>query len=417
MFRKRRTPATPDIEGLQIFSEKDDRSPAPAFVGRESVLTGVEGTVRRVAKRDAQGGVRLVYGAPGAGKSALLEELARRWRAREAGGAPIPLFVSADDFAEPALVAEAILDTLSPGTTPFSASSRRTAWSARAGFLSRRVETETSRDSPLAEVSGGRRNPWAMLREFAPSQDWPGPVILLIDEAQGMTGDMSNAESSLLKALHEGRHGFPLTAVLSGLSDTLQVLRELGVSRLSEGAAHALGPLSGSECREAVAALLDRHRVKCSAEDRAEWAAAIAERCNGWPQHLHNYLAGAARSLINAGGDLARAELDAALEHGDRARVNYYNARLAGLAPAHGAIRSILSRIPDTGLLTGEVMAMAQRAATGAGFDSGPQLYRALLHAGVLHEDSALMCHCPIPSFRRHILDTLSAESGSLFDR
>ena len=416
MFRKRRTPATPDIEGLRIFSEKGDRSPAPAFVGRESVLAGVEGTVRRVARGDAQGGIRLIYGAPGAGKSALLEELARRWRAREASDAPIPLFVSADDFAEPALVAEAILDTLNPGATPFSASSRRTAWSAQAGFLSRRVETETSRDSPLAEVSGGRRNPWAMLREFAPSQDWPGPMILLIDEAQGMTGDMSNGENSLLKALHEGRHGFPLTAVMSGLSDTHQVLRELGVSRLSEGAAHALGPLSGSECREAVAALLDRHRVKGGAEDRAEWAGAISERCNGWPQHLHNYLAGTARSLIDAGGDLARAELDAALEHGDRARVNYYNARLAGLAPAHGAIRSILSRIPDGGLLTGEVMAMTQRTATETGFDNGPQFYKALLHAGVLHEDGALMCHCPIPSFRRHILDTFSTEPGSLLD-
>ena len=415
MLRDRRTPSTPDIEGLRNFSEQDDRSPAPVFVGREGALADVEGAVRRVAAGDAQGGIRLIYGAPGAGKSALLEELAKRWQSREASDAPTPLFVSADDFAEPALVAETILDALNPGATPFSASSRRTAWSARAGFLSRRVETETSRDSPLAEVSG-RRNPWAMLREFAPSQDWPGPVILLIDEAQGMTGDMPNGESSLLKALHEGRHGFPLTAVLSGLSDTLQVLRELGVSRLSEGAAHALGPLSGSECREAVAGLLDRHRVKGSAENRAEWARAIAVRCNGWPQHLHNYLAGTAISLVDAGGDLARAELDAALDHGDRARVNYYNARLAGLALAHGAIRSILSCIPDGGLLTGEVMAMAQRAATGAGFDSGPQLYRALLHAGVLHEDGALMCHCPIPSFRRHILDTLSAESGSPLD-
>ena len=186
---------------------------------------------------------------------------------------------------------------------------------------------ETSRDSPLAEVTGGRRNPWTMLREFAPPQDWPGPMILLIDEAQGMTGDMSNGESSLLKALHEGRHGFPLTAVLSGLSDTLQVLRTLGVSRLSEGAALALGPLPSVKCGEAVDSLLDRHRVAGTAKVRAEWAAAVAERCKGWPQHLHNYLAGAARSLVEASGDLSRADPGAVLDHGDRARVNYYNPR------------------------------------------------------------------------------------------
>ena len=156
MYRERRIPSTPDIEGLRKFSEQDDRSPAPVFVGRDGALADVEGAVRRVAAGDAQGGIRLVYGAPGAGKSALLEELARRWRSCEASDAPIPLFVSADDFAEPALVAEAVLDTLNPSATPFSASSRRTEWSARAGFLSRRVETEISRvpRSPRSPAAG-----------------------------------------------------------------------------------------------------------------------------------------------------------------------------------------------------------------------------------------------------------------------
>ena len=161
MFRKRRTPATPDIEGLRIFSEKGDRSPAPAFVGRESVLAGVEGTVRRVARGDAQGGIRLIYGAPGAGKSALLEELARRWRAREASDAPIPLFVSADDFAEPALVAEAILDTLNPGATPFpphhvERPGRRKPASFRGAWRRRHPGTPRSPRSPAAGAIHGR---------------------------------------------------------------------------------------------------------------------------------------------------------------------------------------------------------------------------------------------------------------------
>ena len=42
---------------------------------------------------------------------------------------------------------------------------------------------------------------------------------------------------------------------------------------------------------------------------------------------------------------------------------------------------------------------------------NGPQFYKVLLHAGVLHEDGALMRHCPIPSLRRHRLDTISAGS------
>ena len=88
MFRETRTPSAPDIEGLRNFSERDDRSPAPVFVGRVDALADVEGAVRRVAAGDAQGGIRLVYGAPGAGKSALLEEFAKRWQSRDGWPSP-----------------------------------------------------------------------------------------------------------------------------------------------------------------------------------------------------------------------------------------------------------------------------------------------------------------------------------------
>ena len=74
----------PDLEGLRFFSEPSDREPAAFFVGRADETEDIERALAR-ALRHAQAGqrsagaTRLIQGAPGAGKSALLAHLEKKW--------------------------------------------------------------------------------------------------------------------------------------------------------------------------------------------------------------------------------------------------------------------------------------------------------------------------------------------------
>lgn len=73
--RDGRLPPRPDVAGLRAFALEDDRLPPPAFVGRRDVITDIERAAARAAEGGAavRGRTRLVFGAPGAGKTSLLE--------------------------------------------------------------------------------------------------------------------------------------------------------------------------------------------------------------------------------------------------------------------------------------------------------------------------------------------------------
>ena len=68
--RDGRTPAGPDVAGLQAFALEDDRLPPAAFVGRQDIIADIERAVARAAAGGAavRGRTRLVFGAPGGGQ-------------------------------------------------------------------------------------------------------------------------------------------------------------------------------------------------------------------------------------------------------------------------------------------------------------------------------------------------------------
>ena len=70
----------PDLEGLRSFSEPSDRGATPFFVGRAGEIEDIERVLARAlrhaeAGQRSAGATRLIQGAPGAGKSALLAHL------------------------------------------------------------------------------------------------------------------------------------------------------------------------------------------------------------------------------------------------------------------------------------------------------------------------------------------------------
>ena len=406
--RDGRTPPGPDIAGLRAFALEDDRLPPPAFVGRQDIIADIEHAVAQAAAGGAavRGRTRLVFGAPGAGKTALLDELARRWRARAADGAvnaPVPIDCEPGDLTSPVAFTEAVLSALIPDSPYDMATSTTTEGGGGVpGVAGLSVSRTMSVPSLVDSVRAGR-TPWAAIREATQPERLARPVVLLVDETQTMPGDPDgDGRAHLLTELHGGRHGLPIMAVLGGLGDSKQVMARRGISRFARDAVHSLPLLTDTESGEAVERFLARHRVVGDGETRALWRRRIAEACNGWPQHLHNYLCGAARALADAGGDLEHADLDAALAAGDDWRRQYYDARLEGVNADFPAVAEVVGRIPESGAAMHRIVEWC-REATGTAAQ-GSDLHARMIHDGVLQEMPGGLVTCPIPSFRRYIL-------------
>ena len=406
--RDGRTPPRPDIAGLQAFAVEDDRLPPAAFVGRQDIIADIEHAVAQAAAGGAavRGRTRLVFGAPGAGKTALLYELARRWRARAADGdasAPVPVDCQPGELTSPVAFTEVVLSALVPASSFDVAKATTTEGGGGVpGVAGLSVSRTTSVPSLVDSVQAGR-TPWAVVREATHPERRACPVVLLVDEAQNMPGDPGgDGRTRLLTEIHDGRHGLPIVAVLGGLGSSKQVMARRGISRFARGAVHSLPLLTDAESGEAVNLFLARHRITGGDEAKALWRRRIAEACNGWPQHLHSYLCGAARALADAGGDLEHADLDAALAAGDDWRRQYYDARLEGVSADFPAVADVVGRIPESGAQMYRIVEWC-REATGTAAD-GSDLHARMIHDGVLQEMPGGLVTCPIPSFRRYIL-------------
>ena len=405
---KRHAPSGPDIAGLRVFALEDDRLPPPAFVGRRDIIADIEHAVSEAAAGGAavRGRTRLVFGAPGAGKTALLHELARRWRARAADGdasAPLPVDCQPGELTSPVAFAEAILSALVPDSSYDVAKSTTTEGGGGVpGIVGLSVFRTRSVPSLVDSVQAGR-TPWAAVREATQPERLVRPVVLLVDEAQNMPGDPGgDGRTRLLAEIHDGRHGLPIVAVLGGLGDSRQVMARRGISRFARGGVHSLPLLVHTESGEAVKRFLARHRIAGDGETEARWQRRIVEACNGWPQHLHNYLCGAAQALADAGGDLEHADLDAALAAGDEWRRQYYDARLEGVNADFPAVADVVGRIPESGAAMHRIVEWC-REATGTAAE-GSDLHARMIHDGVLQEMPGGLVTCPIPSFRQYIL-------------
>ena len=406
--RDGRTPPSPDVAGLQAFALEDDRLPPAAFVGRQDIIADIEHAVAQAAAGGAavRGRTRLVFGAPGAGKTALLFELARRWRGRAADGdaiAPMPIDCQPGELTSPVAFTEVVLSALIPDSSYDVATSTTSEGRGGVSGVAGLSVSRTSSVPSLVDSVKAGRTPWAAIREATHPERLTRPVVLLVDEAQNMPGDPGgDGRTRLLAETHDGRHGLPIVAVLGGLGDSKQVMARRGISRFARDAVHSLPRLTDAESGEAVKRFLARHRIVGEEEAKARWRRHIAEACNGWPQHLHNYLCGAARVLADAAGNLEHADLDTALAAGEDWRRQYYDARLEGVNADLPAVADVVGRIPEAGAPMHHIVEWC-RGATGTAAQ-GSDLHARMIHDGVLQEMPGGLVTCPIPSFRRYIL-------------
>ena len=406
--------------GLETYLRSDDHGEGlqdrtPFFEGRDDPLRGFEDAIANVSEGVQGGQTLVVQGAPGAGKSALLEECVDRLvrRSSAEGELWVPVRVKAADFEDPVDIHRRIRGMLSEYTGDKSLVERRKLASASyqlgatfmgsGGHISRGKTYETG-SPPNFEFSN------AALAQAYPE----ARILLLLDEAQNLTGE--GKTSKVVPDLQQGGFGMPAVLACFGLSDTEETLMGLGLSRPGRERKFNLLPLSDDEVRTSAERAFRHFGEDTPVPD--PWAIKTVQSSSGWPQHMKVAVLEAIREASGA-----KRENRAPVWPEQRiseAKRDYYGARLVAAGPEYGSLYAELARFGEVPLEKEQIQSLfgayvrSQRAEDpdyeSVGFD---EFLRKTVHAGVLSNTSEGYI-IPIPSFRDYIEDRFVPPKPSL---
>ena len=434
-------------EALTKFVRDDWRASPPVFVGRGPVIGDILETAGHVhgkwlsGDRDAgdHGLTRLLRGAPGAGKTALLRHLEELCEGDPGPGRPITVRIGSGALESPKELHRELDEQLERQIPKAS----MYVWGAhlRRFMAEYVVEVATgsgvAQDAPgwaagvLAGVAGMARR---LLRVDEAGcralRSLPAPVLVMIDEAQRVRPH--SPQAALLQCLHEGAFGdIPVLPVFAGLGYLQQHLGQDGIeiSRFAGRAVHTLDPLDETECLSLLKGWLEHFGVEAAATDTGRWGdalirdkqvrnggnASLAGRwgealirdTQGWPMHITSFLGGLAESLAAADDSsaLASANIDAVRRAAAASRSEYNGSRYGGATQAHqGWTGRAMVRLADRGAVE-EEDAKAIIRETGPEGGDVPALFASLVERGFLQEWNRAgytVFKCPIPSLVSH---------------
>ena len=282
-----------------------DRGPAQHFHGRRAILSDF-GEVLDWALQTKGGTTFLIQGAPGAGKTALLDQCEKLSRQVTWQVATINTAALHDP--------ESLLDCLGKES--------RLAFDKVSGELGVDLVVK-------AGVTADLKRPGRTINKILRSQS--KPLLLVLDEAQRLgQGEIVPAQhkgtvSDVLDYIHNGRAGTPVMLLAAGLGRTEHAFADLGVSRFRGGAFTDLGSLSEEAERAVIRDWIEKDGGAKKAP--APWVEAIMQETHGWPHHIVSYAYPASRQLRATGGVGTAEGLQITLESGRESRRIYYDRR------------------------------------------------------------------------------------------
>ncbi len=348
-------------------------------------------------------------GAPGAGKSALMEECMEAVRRHSTPEAPwVAVAMDPSSLESPLDVIEAVVGAANAESERLREMVSGTSVATMLDDLrdrGKKLYRELSeRGGGVFGVSvGGRRDEGVSAGgAFRKAAQLLGKyhIVVCVDEAQN-TPVTSNTKG-VMDCLHRDPQGIPLVAAFFGLSDTQSVLRECGLSRFADERVVTLEPLPHDDSACAIRSAFDAYGFTGTQEDREVWVSELAELSQGWPQHINRVAVAAARVINDNGGRIDETLLEQALESCRKRKDAYYAGRLAAGFSRAWVYRSLALAAEEKGgelsydrieLLTEEV-----RGKTGQSMDD---FLTNALHAGLLAPSRDIPDHyqIPIPSF------------------
>ncbi len=382
-------------QAVQVYIAKRDRKSPLFFTGRREEQVIAQDVLENLLRQETKGNTVIFQGAPGAGKTALLDHLRSRFRAQcDTARLPASLVHRPDEALYQ------VFKQIEPKQAKKLKESHQTTaeGGVNIGIASGGVSS-SSTQSPLSISTIDQ------LMDLRKGVD--RPLMLFLDEAQNANGDLPDGKSSILQQLHEGGAG-NVSLIAGGLSDTETRLSSLGISRPSSDNVRTLQPLSGREVMEALEAFLHSEDFGIDREgcDRDALRQVIVNESMGWPQHLTNALRSLGEELIGAEGRLAECDLDRVQQRSQARREEYYRGRIETIPDT--LLYEVTTAVPKgSGVNKYQVYEAVERAYKKHPLSNMELPYEnafhTLVHVGVLQDDGTGKLTVPIPSMHDYI--------------
>jgi len=377
-------PEITPLDSSHISNIVADRGPAKYFHGRAQILDDFNDLLRLAMARDGRT-IMLIQGAPGVGKTALLEEMAidameNQWNVVE---------ISFDDLYNPVHMAQTL-------GRPY-VSRKQTAIKADAKLLGAERIKEVAGDASVSQV----------LEKMNPKRG----VLLILDEAQyvGRFFNTPNefAVAATLNRIHNAKISHPVILLAAGLGQTEEAFRLLGISRFKGGCFIELGALR----KESEHAVIHDWLVKEGGAngDPAPWIDAIAKKTHGWPQHITVYGDAAAKQIQSDHGEMIPMGLEVVYRLGEDRRKAYYKQRTKGISGGErGSLARLIKNVArGKGLYREDIEAALSQEYRDP--DKAEDLFKRAVERGILHSQDEIYT-IPIPSMRTWLVSNYACE-------
>ena len=319
-------------EGLRSYLRRSERREPIVFEGRGYERNAIKEqiTAIREANKPICSTV-VVQGAPGAGKTSLLHQVAKEALRGIYGSGVIPIKLEAEAFNNPVHLLEEFLardggnlDAISKTYTKDG----KGKFDLQALQFGGGIQSHLPALATRVNETPGRI--WNVIKQSLNSGDDP-IFILLVDEAQRIEPNRGG-KNTLVANLHGALNvaGLKIVPVFAGLSGTRKRLRSLGATRLP-GAQFDLGVFTKAEGqRVCLSTFKELGLVKIFTDKQLVFIAKQLEiASDGWPRHLHCYMHHFVDQISKAHNqNKGHLDFNTVLDLGNDERIRYYHEQL-----------------------------------------------------------------------------------------